>query len=203
MDNVTNFYIGDEKSICEEIRAWSAYALEKPNAYFNNMPPCPFAKRAWLDQSVAIIFRYGGSQAVRSCFAQFPEALDLIIVVDQFYKRDADSFHSELEDYNEAISQGLFGDRDLWVMGFHPDDDSNDFVDDGEFEPHINTPYAMIFIQRLSKVQEAAYTLQDLGYYDTYREEYDVEAIFEQRERLYRRLKDGNESTQKDGHGRR
>ena len=29
MINVHNFYVGDEKEICEEIRAWSAFALEK------------------------------------------------------------------------------------------------------------------------------------------------------------------------------
>ena len=43
--------------------------------------------------------------------------------------------------------------------------------------------------------------LKDLGYYDKYSEEYDIDAIFEQRERLYRRLKDGNESSQKNSHG--
>jgi len=199
--NVMNFYIGDEKQIFEEIRAWSAYALEKKNPFFNDLPPCPYAKRAWLDGKVAVIFQYGGSQALINTMAHFNDEFDLIILVNTFYRRDADSFHQELSDYNDAIADGLFGDPDLWLMGFHPDDDSNDFVDDGEFEPHINTPYAMTFVQRLSKVQESAYILKDLGYYDKYSEEYDVAAIFEQRERLYRRLKDGNESSQKNGHG--
>ena len=34
MSNVHNFYVGDEKAICEEIRAWSAFALEKKIALF-------------------------------------------------------------------------------------------------------------------------------------------------------------------------
>jgi len=194
MGEVHNFYVGDEKAICEEIRAWSAYALEKKNPYFANLPPCPYAKKAWQDDRVAIVFKYGGSQAVYSCLGGFSDAWDLIIIVDQFYNRSSERFHFELEALNEQISQGVFINKDLWVMGFHPDDDANDFIDDGTFEPHVNTPYAMIFIQKLSKVQEAAYTLRDLGYYDKYKEDYDVDTIFNQRETLYRRLKDGNAS---------
>ena len=201
MSNVHNFYVGDEKAICEEIRAWSAFALEKKSPYFNDMPPCPYAKKAWLDDRVAIVFKYGGSQALTSCISNFSDSLDLVIIVDQFFKRDAESFHGELEAYNEAISQGIFGQKDLWLMGFHPDDDSNDFIDDGSFEPHVNTPYAMIFLQRLSKVQEAAYTLRELGYYDKYQEDYNVYEIFNQRETLYRRLKDGDETQKKSNSG--
>jgi len=199
MGEVHNFYIGDEKAICEEIRAWSAYALEKKSPYFNNLPPCPYAKKAWMDNRVAIVFKYGGSQAITACLAGFNDAFDLVIVVDQFYKKDAEKFHVELEAWNDAIAEGIFADKDLWLMGFHPDDDAVDFVDDGtEFEPHINTPYAMVFIQRLSKVQESAYFLRDLGYYDKYREDYNVDEIFQQREKLYRRLRDGNASYEKE-----
>jgi hypothetical protein len=74
-----------------------------------------------------------------------------------------------------------------------PEDDANDFIDDGTFEPHVNTPYAMTFVQRLSKVQEAADKLKQMGYYDAYLEEYNASDLFEKRETLYRRLKNGNE----------
>jgi hypothetical protein len=70
-----------------------------------------------------------------------------------------------------------------------------DFIDDGTFEPHVNTPYALTFIQRLSKVQEAADKLKEMGYYDQYLEEYNAEELYKQRKDLYRRLKNGNESS--------
>ena len=200
--NVMNFYIGDEKQILEEIRAWSAFALEKPNPYFNNLPSCPYAKKAWLDGKVGVIFKYGGSQSLYNTIVNFNDEFDLIILVDTFYKRDAQTFHEELERLNEAISEGMFNNADMWLMGFHPDDDSNDLIDEGDFEPHVNTPYAMTFVQRLTKVQEAAYNLKKLGYYDNYSQDYNVEAIFEQRETLYWRLKNGNESSKKNGNGR-
>jgi hypothetical protein len=53
----------------------------------------------------------------------------------------------------------------------------------------VEDEYAMIFVQRLSKVQEAADKLAKKGYYDNYLEEYNAEEIFQKREDLYRRLR--------------
>jgi len=78
-------------------------------------------------------------------------------------------------------------------MGFHPEDEANDFVDDGTFEPQVEASYAMTFVQRLSKVQEAADKLKQMGYYDAYLEEYNASELFEKRQTFYRRLKDGDE----------
>jgi hypothetical protein len=36
--------------------------------------------------------------------------------------------------------------------------------------------------------------LVEKGYYDQYRKEYDADAIFQKREKFYRRLKDGDET---------
>jgi hypothetical protein len=66
-------------------------------------------------------------------------------------------------------------------------------IDDGTFEPQVDTSYAMIFVQRLSKVQEAADKLKQMGYYDAYLAEYDAAELYEKRETLYRRLQNGNE----------
>lgn len=193
--SVIPFYGPDEKDIVEEIRAWSAYALEKNNPHFNDLPACPYAKRAWQENRVAILFKYGGNQVLSNVLCEFNDALDLVIIVDRNERRTAEGFHDYLDALNEAISRGVFVERDLWVMGFHPDDDANDFVDDGTFEPHVNTPYALIFVQRLTKVQEAADKLKQMGYYDAYLAEYDASELFEKRAAFYRRLKDGNESS--------
>lgn len=200
---IVPFYAPDEKDIVEEIRAWSAHALERPNPYFNDLPACPYAKRAWHEGRVAIIFKYGGNQALFSVLCEFNDALDLVLLVDRNEQGTAEAFHSYLDALNQAISHGVFVDRDLWVMGFHPDDDANDFVDDGTFEPHVNTPYALIFVQRLSKVQEAADKLKQMGYYDAYLAEYDASERFGEREALYRRLKHGDESSEENGYGQR
>ena len=89
---------------------------------------------------------------------------------------------------NNAISEGLFLQKDLWVMGFHPDDDPNESIDDGTFEAPVETEYAMIFVQRLSKLQKASDKLRHSGYYNHYFEDKEAAPSFEARAALYTKL---------------
>jgi hypothetical protein len=130
-----------------------------------------------------------------STLSQWEDSLDLVIIVDLNFTEDPDVFHDYLRELNEAISMGVFIDRDMWVMGFHPHDEANDFIDDQSFMQVVDDEYAMIFVQRLSKVQESADKLAEKGYYDKYLEEYNAEEIFQERSDLYRRLKNGDETT--------
>ena len=79
--------------------------------------------------------------------------------------------------------------KDIWIMGFHPDDDVNELIDDGTFTNLVKEEYALIFVQRLTKLQESANKLKKLGYYDKYYNEYNVEDIYEQRQQYYNNLK--------------
>lgn len=193
--NALAFKYGLEKDIYQEILAWSEHTLQKPNPYFNNLPACPYAKKAWAEGRVAVLFKSEDNyQTVYSTISQFDDAFDLVIVVDLAYKKDPEEFHDYLEQMNEVISRGIFIDRDVWLMGFHPHDDENDYLDEATFEQLVSDEYAMIFIQRLSKVYKSSQQLKALGYYEEYAKDYDVETIFAQRETLYRRLIDGDET---------
>jgi len=184
-----------EKDIYAEIIAWSEHTLQKPNPYFNNLPTCPYAKKAWAEGRVAVLYKYESNyQSIYSTVSQYDDTFDLVIVVDLAYKKDPDAFHDYLEQLNEAISLGFFVDRDMWLMGFHPYDEESDYLDETTFEQLVSEEYAMIFIQRLSKVYKSSKQLKALGYYEEYAKDYDVEAIFAQREKLYRRLIDGDET---------
>ena len=123
----------------------------------------------------------------------FPDPLDLCILVDLKYEEDPDDFHYYLDRVNEAIADGIFIDRDIWVMGFHPDDDVDEEAFDQNFEVTNDTLYAMTFIQRLSKLEESANTLRQKGYYDFYKDHPDAKDIWDTRRKFYRRLKNGNE----------
>ena len=79
----------------------------------------------------------------------------------------------------------------MWLMGFHPEDDPNELFDEEGFEPQTDIIYALLFVQRLSKLEKAAEKLRPLGYYDKYFQEYDVAHMYELRTNFYRRLKDG------------
>tara|TARA_R100001129_G_scaffold155710_1_gene118735 strand:+ start:1307 stop:1891 length:585 start_codon:yes stop_codon:yes gene_type:complete len=184
-----------EKAIVEEIRQWSAEVLEQPNPYFNNLPACPYARSAWMDNKVSILFKNEPSlQVLYTCISQFDDAFDLLIIVDLNPDEDSDAFHEYLDQLNDVISEGMFIDKDIWVMGFHPHDDPSDFVEEVVFEREIDTAYSMTFVQRLSKLQKAADKLHKKGYYHTYDNEYQASDIYEKRENLYRRLKNGDET---------
>jgi hypothetical protein len=101
---------------------------------------------------------------------------------------------------NTAISEGIFIDRDVWVMGFHPKDEENPAIDDKTVLQHDidDSAYGIIFVQRLSKLQESADKLKEKGYYDNYLSDYDVTDTLKKREEFFRRLKNGNETKEND-----
>ena len=178
-----------EQKICEEIKAWSKYALEVPNENYNNLPSCPYAKSAWKNDKVNFALKKDQSYNILyTLINKFNDSKDLIILIDTSFENN-EVFHSNLENLNALIHQGKFSQQDIWLMGFHPDDDVNELIDDGSFDEMVNQEYALIFIQRLSKLQESANKLKKLGYYDKYYNEYNVKDIYEQRENYYRRLK--------------
>ena len=144
---------------------------------------------------MAFLFKNEDSyQCLWSAISQFEDTFDLVILVDRKSKQSADEFHGFLDGVNDAVAAGILVDKDIWVMGFHPDDEANEFVADVDFSPLVEEPYAIIFVQRLSKLQVAADKLAKIGYYGTYDGLYDASSIFKKRSEFYRRLKNGDET---------
>ena len=185
MDDYKNL----EDQICDEIREWSRFALEKPNKNYNNLPSCPFAKTAWQNKKVNFAFKNKKEyDCIYPLINKFHDSRDLIIVIDMNYE-DNETFHNNLTNLNRLIHENKFDQDDIWLMGFHPDDDVNELIDDGTFTELVKEEYALIFVQRLTKLQESATKLKKLGYYDKYYNEYNVEDIYEQRQKYYNNLK--------------
>ena len=183
-----------EKLIEAEIRKWSADVLEEKSEVFNNLPPCPYARAAWDKNTVGIFFKHDESyQSLHHLISTFDDKYDLIILVDTSYD-EYEKFHKYLDKLNDDISQGLFTSKDMWVMGFHPDEDDNEILEGENFEPLTEEEYGLIFVQRLTKLQESAEKIKKLGYYDCYKDEYNSDDIYQKRELFYRRLKNGYES---------
>ena len=191
-----------ERRVMEELRSWSAIGLETPNDYFNNLPPCPFAHQAWSENKVAILFKREDSyQTLYSAISQFDDQYDLAILVDLYDLPDSDTFHGYLHELNKAIADGFFIDKDIWLMGFHPDDDVPDFVDDTMDLPEeivVEDEYTLVFIQRLSKLQESAYKLVKKGYYDNYVQHQETALQYAERETFYLNLKGRNHGTSQE-----
>ena len=181
-----------EQAVHQELLDWSSDVLSKASPHFNDLPPCPYAQQAWLSDSVSVMFKYeNNKQCLYSAISRFDDLFDLAIIVDFKFDEDPKVFHDYLDQMNDVISEGMFIDRDMWVMGFHPHDKESEFVQDVDFEPRLETEYAMIFVQRLSKLQEAADKLDKKGYYNVYDGQYNAREIYEKRERFHRSLKNG------------
>jgi hypothetical protein len=138
----------EEQKIETEIREWSSSVIEMPNPYFNNIPTCPYAKAAWEKDLVKIVFDHNGrDEQLLKFISGYDDDYDLVIIVETDYPDDQEGFHDAIDEVNSLISQDVWGDTDLWVMGFHPLDEDIDVLNDESFEPISEYSYGLVFIQ--------------------------------------------------------
>ena len=146
--------------ICNEIRLWSDEVLEVPCFGFANLPPCPFARAAWLKNNVVVHVTsdIGDVIEVKSVIPKNHEQLHLFAWTD-YDQMTAEEFNCWLEEQN----QNHFG---VWLMGFHPNATENPLTP--EFEGLIEDDYAIILVQSLNKLVEASETLKKTRYYEKF-----------------------------------
>jgi len=178
-----------EQSISKEIREWSFYNIEQPISEDSAISMCPYARKAWEDDRVSIAFKHDKSfLPVYKAIEQFDDSFDITVVVDISYESNAYDFHQRIESINCAIATGTFNDLNIWVMGSHPDDDHNAASDDSDFVQSNDISYAMIYVQRLAYLQEAANKLKHTNYYQLVFGDREPDHVFETREHFYNQL---------------
>tara|TARA_R100000664_G_scaffold2976_1_gene6958 strand:+ start:8127 stop:8705 length:579 start_codon:yes stop_codon:yes gene_type:complete len=186
-----------EETIETEIRQWSKDFLEVVNPEFNNMPACPFAAKSWSEERVGFSYKNSSSyQGLTTIVSTWDDKYDLVVLVDLDYTKNHDSYYAFLDGMNEAIAQGVFIEKDIWLMAFHPDDEPNPLFNNEKtkevnLDYDLNLDYAMVFVQRLSKLCESAKKLEKAGYYAEYEKQHGLGEMLEVRENYYRRLKNG------------
>ena len=170
------------------LQDWINDELSTPNKDTNNLPLCPYAKKAWATNKVGFSFKYDQDwQTLYTLISTWDDNKDVVILID-FCPLPLDEMDEFLDKINHAISQGIFINKDMFLMGFHPEDEGNELLDN-EFESTVETPYGMVFLQRLSKLQEASDALRVKGYYKIAQQYYDADFLYKQRQDFYRRLK--------------
>ena len=143
-----------ENNIESKLEHWIMTFLSKPSASFNNLPPCPFAKKAWMDKKVLVI-DYWINQPYDKLLSG---ELDLFIYPLEDYRLDI------FEEYVDAIRYAL-GDKFV-VLDDHPDNKEEvDGVD-------LNFGVPLVFIQSREKLQEGREQLKKLGYYNHFESSY-------------------------------
>ena len=172
----------------QDIRDWSANFLEVPNEKLNGLPPCPYAKQAWLDDKVAFSINTG-----LEGLAQTVKEFDLhgydIVVWASEEVFDIAYLDGYCDGINEAMS---IAGVDMHLMIFHPEFDAKDaglefLIEEEDNSSEEEIVYCMVFVQRLSTLDDAALSLEKSGYYKHFPTD-----VFESLVLDRRRLRDGN-----------
>ena len=143
----------------EEIRTWSAEVLEIPSDEFNGLPPCPYAKKAWVQDKVRMHVIHNIEDCIKikkDC--PDDDSVDVVAWVG-YEAMSAEEFDQWLDDQNE-------GHNGTWVIGFHPDHPADEALE--EFEGNGAPEYALILIQSLRHLSKASDRIFNKGYYNKY-----------------------------------
>ena len=148
----------------KDIRNWSKNFLEIPNDKLNGLPPCPYAKQAWADDKVTFSINTGIDGLVQSVRDFDKHDYDIVVWASEALP-DMEYLDGFCDGVNEAMS---VSGTDLHLMVFHPDYDAEkaglDFlIEDGVVDNSLT--YCMVFVQRLSVLDDAALSLEKSGYY--------------------------------------
>lgn len=186
---MTSYYNTKKKIlIVEEIKRWIADVLSVPSDHFNGMPPCPYAKQAWVNGKVKVDF--GGQGKIIRTIDDWPDECDIVImVVPDDWK------YSDVEDWCDQENEHLAKD-DFVVIPFVPGSRVESGQPDEELEdwdPLVEEEYAMVFIQSLSELETASAHLMSKGYYKNCTEQF-MEYVNKRSERYGNaRIQEGHE----------
>jgi len=170
----------------KDIRTWSHKFLEVPSAKLNGLPPCPYAKQAWLDNKVTFSINTG-LEGLVSAVAEFESHDYDIVVWASDVLPDVEYLDGFCDGINEAMS---VSGTDLHLMVFHPDYDAKEagldfLIDDNVTDNDLL--YCMVFVQKLSLLDDASLSLEKSGYYEHFPDEVYESLVLDRR-----RLRNGN-----------
>ena len=153
------------KTPTQKIKNWISKVITKPNPLFGNLPPCPFARKAILQNKVQ--------------FVELPSTADWRTVYQFVWNFDADETDvlcliADREQFTATQTQGIAGElnerfmrRDIVILEDHPDivEKVKDFkLNNGE--------YILFLVQSLSKLNRYSKMLEAGPYYKNWSKSY-------------------------------
>lgn len=128
------------------------------------LPLCPFAKPAY-DQGRVLVQHVDGALwgAVLSAVSALDDDIDAVVLVDESYSHTYDHLELTTETLNDFFT---VADMDCWALS------------------HLSEA-AVIFVQRLTDLDNSAAKLEKLGYYDSYDHCDYHRLVVERRQRRY------------------
>ena len=178
------------RSITEDILEWSEKYLEPKNEHLGNVPVCPYARMARLQNKYKIL----------EC-KKFDDFLDTILEGVQIVKDPeiqivivgCDDIGYTPEEYDSVIHAYnlVYVPQDIYLIGSHPEDDEEDepveFLDTEDWQP--DNAFMMTLIQNFDELEKASDNLRKTGYYENLPSDYYEGTVLKRQS--YRRYRHG------------
>ncbi len=149
----------------ETIKNWISEFVTKPNPVFGNLPPCPFAQKAIIENKVDFL-ELGGVADYPTLYQHILEAdfeeIDVLCMIaqpDQFTAGETEKLAKDLN--------GYFMDRDVVILEDHPD--TPESVEGVKLN---NGHYILFLAQSLSKLNKFSKMLEMGPYYRNWSKDY-------------------------------
>jgi hypothetical protein len=154
----------DINQVQEHISTWVNNCLSIPHPELAGFPICPYSKKALLDNRVLI--QWFDSSQLLNIITQLPQIwqddFDMVILATDPETISYKTLTDLVMNANDTLSK-----VDLVALRDHP----GSVIDIPRSAESTNGKYALVFLQRLSKLQEASEQLSKLGYYQHWTEE--------------------------------
>lgn len=143
-----------------EIADWSREVLEVACDSYAGLPPCPFARRAWVDSLVTVEVVDNLEEVMIDAYMVDPESEAVLVYAL------IDSGGLSVEQFDSALSEFNEMDTGIWMMGSHHEAPDNELMPD--FESKTEVDYGLILVQSLKHLVVASDKLRNTGYYDRF-----------------------------------
>lgn len=152
----------DQERITQDLTQWVIDFVEKPNVLLNGWAPCPYARQARVNNQFLIKFANKDNLFdVVAASVKDLDTKDVIAVCFDHTEIAAADLESQVQDYNQ---QAMI--ENVVILEDHPD--SEEWLNGVKMNfGHCG----IIFVQRLSKLNEASNQLRSKGYYDQWPKE--------------------------------
>ena len=145
----------------QDITDWAINFVEKPNPLLNGWAPCPYARRARVDNKFDI--RPGVINPISDCAFQPMGTLDVIAYVYAAERFSAVEFNEMVDNLNVWHLRP----RGMFALADHPAD-----VETVNSVAMNQGTYAICFLQDLAKLNSHAEMLAEKGFYQDWPEDY-------------------------------
>ena len=154
-----------KKTPTQTIQNWIRKFVTKPNPVFGNLPPCPFAQKAIIDNKVDFTELNGAAdwRTVYGIIWNFDfEKKDVLCIIADPNQFTAQQTISMAEWLNER-----FMPHDIVILEDHPK------IDEYAKEVKLNNgEYILFLVQSLSKLNKFSKMLEDGPYYKNWSKSY-------------------------------